>query len=258
MLAQPQHLHQQRLGAMGHLGAAPHRQPLLAGIEARQHTARLHRMAATLVEPELPADAMSGTGEGGIDLAVHHARMRHLVVRAIQSRSLSPGFQGSTQIGHHRQALQLRLDQARCILGHPPAVGDHQGNRFTDIADLVLRQPRRIDMEADHCRGCGLRNACLAHHRAQIGMRQHRLHTRQGKCRSTVHAQQPGMRQRTAHEHGMQAVCGWQVVDKTPLAAQQRGILHPRHATRAAVAGDGVQRVLACSCAAIQSADCGR
>jgi hypothetical protein len=101
-----QDLHQQRLGAMGHLGAAPHRQALLAGIEGPSAPLAADASGARLRLGERVYDLrivpMRGTGapRGGRlmtfhDVTVRLQAARERLQRVEELRSMSAQVQAA-------------------------------------------------------------------------------------------------------------------------------------------------------------------
>ena len=74
------------LGLVRHLGAVPDREQILGGVEAREHGARLDRMAAALVDAEALRDAVRGLREGALGVAVFQRPLGDEIVGAIEPR----------------------------------------------------------------------------------------------------------------------------------------------------------------------------
>ena len=86
--APAKHVDQNRLGAMRHLRACPHRQDIIV-VEAGNDAPRLDRMTAAFVQMEAFLDAMSRLPEGGIAIAVFDDMLGDEIIRAFQ-----PGLGG--------------------------------------------------------------------------------------------------------------------------------------------------------------------
>ena len=161
-------------------------------------------MAAALVDAEPFGDAPRVAGEGGFDVAVAHDPVRHEIVRAIEPRLRRIGREPVARIGHGRQRIELDRDQACRVLGDIAAVRHDNRNRLAGVAELVERQREWVYVEADGTDRQGERNAVMREQPPQIVMGQHRVHARARARLVSVHAAQPRMRHRTAHEGRMQ------------------------------------------------------
>jgi hypothetical protein len=230
VFGEPQRPHQHRLGAMGHLGAVPHRERRLGGIEPGHHRTRLDRVAAAFVEMEPLGNAMGRAGKGGVDVAVPNRGAGDEIVRAIEPRPRRACRNCREGIDHRRHRVDVELDQARGILRDAAAHRHHHRHGFAHMADLALGKPCGIDIEADRRRRQRQRNAIAGHQRPQVGIGEHRVDAGERPRRGSVDAPQQAVGDRTAREGGVEHAGNGDIVDETPGAAQQLVILQPHDA----------------------------
>ncbi len=230
MLGQTQRRHQQRTRAVRHLRGRPYREHVVVRIGPRDQRPRLDRMAAALVHAKTLAQSMRCARECCVSVAVLHHRVRDQIVGAVQARFGCIGGNADLRIDHRGQDLQLRIDVLRGVFGEMATIGDDDCDRLAQIGDLVVREADRIDVEADHPRGCRGGDPVLREHRPQIRIGQHRMHPRHRARGTGNDATDARVRDLAAHEHGVQHVGDCDVVDEPALATQQAGIFDARQA----------------------------
>jgi hypothetical protein len=122
---------------MRELGDPPQSQQARAGVERRRQAAGLQRDAGVSLDDEMLAHARVGRGHGGGRIAlarlepVHHVSAQDVV----EHGRVVPD--GPARVGDGGQGLVADLEQVDGILGDVPAVGDHEGDRLSHVADAV-------------------------------------------------------------------------------------------------------------------------
>ena len=217
------------LGAMRHLRVDPGGQQAVDGIEAYNYAPRLDRMAAALVQPEALGEAMGRLGERAVDVAVVDQMARHQIVRTIEPRPRRTWPQSRARIEHHRQQLGFDLDQRRRVLCDGAGLSNHERDRLTDVANLLMHERIGIDVEADRAGRDRKRDAVAGEQRAQVGEREHRMNAGNSPRLRRVDRAQPRMRDRAAQHRHMQHAGQRYVVDEARGTAQQRHILDAGH-----------------------------
>ena len=121
------------------------------------------------------------------------------------------------------QRVVVDLDQLGAVLGQRPAVGHHDGDRVADQAHGVTGQRREGRQQqvgrADRREVGG--------HAVEVGGGEHRPHPGHGQRLGDVDAPDPGVRERAAHEGGVQHAGQGDVVDVAAPAGEDARVLDP-------------------------------
>ena len=122
------------------------------------------------------------------------------------------------------QRIPVDLDQLDRVLGHVPALGQHERHLVADEAGLALGergQRGRRRLRAEHG------EPLLVHVGVQVGGGEDGVHAVERERGSGVDATDRGTRVRAAHEAGVQHPRPGDVVDEGALPGQQAGVLDP-------------------------------
>ena len=159
-----------------------------------------------------------GEGEGDRIRIAERAHHRDLLARL--------------RVEHRRKRRVLNRDALRAIERHGHGLGDHHRHRITDEAHRGLGKhlaQRRVERGA-----VGARERARALERTypgggEVGRGEHSAHPVECARLRDVDPEQPGMRMRRAHEHGVQAIRVVQILDEAARAAQQALVLETMH-----------------------------
>ena len=120
------------------LGRQPDVELTARRLVRRQHAARLHRDVGVAVLHEALADHVRRAGQRRVEIGVGRRRHRHRNVRPelrVHEIVRRPSDRG---IDDRVERLVLDLDELGRVLGHVPALCDHERDRVTDEADVTL------------------------------------------------------------------------------------------------------------------------
>ena len=148
---------------------------------------------------------MRGGGESRLDIAVTDFVFGEEIVLEMKVRGRGVRRQRVTAIGNCRKAAVIHFDQSGGILGRVAVLGDNDGDRFADMAHLVLGQDLPVeDMAVGVARQRGDQPGG-GEMRGEVGMGQYRRHARRRLCRRRVDSVDPGMGERAPDEAGVAA-----------------------------------------------------
>ena len=149
---QAERLPERALEPVGHLGRAPHGEPVAGRRRLGQDAPRLHRdsRVARHADPRLDAHGRAvqeaiGIADPGLE------RHAHVVAPGLVDQGRS-GRQTVLHVRDRRQDLVLDLHQLERVLGGVPVGRHHHGHRLADVAHLVRGERelgRRLQPEAD-------------------------------------------------------------------------------------------------------------
>ncbi len=140
----------QRVGDGGahdvrHLGGGVQRQPPVAPIPFRNHTATLHGRRGDPAGVEDAVDHDRRTGEDVIERRVlEHGQVEQHVAGSLGVNRLSTAGQGIVDRRYGRCLVVLHPDQVGCVLGGATSSRQHQGQGLADIPDPVRGQQRHL------------------------------------------------------------------------------------------------------------------
>ncbi len=139
-------------------------------------------------------------------------------------------------IHYCRQIFVVDRNQLRGVLRLGRRLGHHHRDRLADVACLVHREQRLPRVEDAVLDGrfpfAGQRQLVVAHRRQrrpQLAAVEHQHHARRLLRARLVDRADARMRQRAAHEHGVQHPRQLQVGDVLPPAAEQAVVFPPQH-----------------------------
>src|SRR5262249_55967840 len=159
----------------GDFGRAEDSELQVCSVPLREQPARLHRYGAVTLHREFFAAHESGVLECAVRVAAH-AGKRERAVRACgfeQEATISPrGGAG----GDRRQRLDRDLNGVERVLGCGGTLGEHEGERLADVADLVVGDDRLL--ERLELRGRILPQRDGWYHRAHVRGGDDRVHAR--------------------------------------------------------------------------------
>ena len=209
------------------LRRVPYRQLCRTFVPLRDDAARFHRRRNTVLVSKAALDDVCGLGGGRGVVAVLLAHMRGDIAAQIVVHQRRTGLERFFEIDDGRQLLDLDGDIGECILGNVAAGGNDNGQRFADIAHLVLgetgvraqiehdavdgrrrhQQRSRLPEVAEIERGIGGNDAVVSQRRRHIDRNQ------------------LAVRDRTAQQGGVEHARNFDVVDEQRLAGEELPVL---------------------------------
>ena len=224
-LAAPEEPHQRAVRHVRHLRPQPHRQQVLERVVARHHAAPLDRHAEALVDRELARDRVRRARQRRRRVAVAGLELGDDVVRRVLVGERRAGPGRRLEIRRDGQRIERRRDQRRGVLGDIAVLGDDDGDRLADMADLAVREDRPVAglavVLARHAHGKrgGREKRCEIRHR------EHAVHAGQRPRGGGVDGADAGVRQGAPDEGGVQHAGKADVVGEAAAAREQRRIL---------------------------------
>ena len=174
------------------------------------------------LHPEPLAPDIGRVLEGGIGIAAQRGQRRGTVGRG----AVDQQYMIRARTGRGRQGVDVELDRLKRILGRRRAIGDHDGDRLADIADLAMRDHRLlVGLERRHLLlpERNLRDG--AERRAHVRRRDDGVHPGARERRRRVDGDDAAMRHGAAQDRRMQQAVAHDVVDILAAAAQETQVL---------------------------------
>jgi hypothetical protein len=153
----------------------------------------------------------------GVALVVVPAGRRDVAADLLELQR-RPGRQGELHIGDRRQDAVVDVHELGCVHCGGAGLGDHDGDRVTDVADLLAGERSAARGGVDLREG---RKAPVA----ELGGREDTDHARGSGGRRGVDRLDERVRDRAAHEHRVEQIGVLLVVDERGASEQQLGIL---------------------------------
>ena len=138
---QVQHLDQDALCPVRHLGCRPDGQHIVARVKLRRDAAAFDGVAETLVLVQGLAKNMRGTGKGGVGVAIGQREPGDQIIvetGMCGRRTVIKRGKVIRRYGHVRV-----IDEPGGVFGNIGGLGDDAGDGFADIADLTICKGRR-------------------------------------------------------------------------------------------------------------------
>ena len=206
----------------GDLGRAEDCQLPARRIPLGKKPARLHRHRAVTLHREFFAAHEGSACERALRVTAHAAERE----RAVRPR----GFEQQAAVGprgcaggDRRQRLDVDRDRVERVLGRGGAFSQHDRDRLTDIADLVMGDDRLLERREGRRGILSQRNG--RHRRAKIGRGDDGVHAGALARGGGVDGADTPVRHRAAQDHRVQQVFAPEVVDELAASAQQPQIL---------------------------------
>src|SRR5262249_35838375 len=206
----------------GDFGPPENGGPQVCSAPLRNQPARLHRHRAVTLHREFFAAHESGVLECAVRVAAH-ARKRERAVRARrfeQQAAIGPRGRAG---GDRRQRLDRDRDRIQRVLGRGGTLGENEGERLADVADLVVGDDRLL--ERLELRGRILPQRNRRYHRADLGGRDDGVHAGTRAGGGSVDRADTPVRHRAAQDHRVQEIFAAEIVDESAAPAQQPQIL---------------------------------
>ena len=137
-------------------------------------------------------------------------------------------FQRPPAVDRGGEGLVVDLNRAGRVLRPVGVVRDRCGDRFADIADLPVREDRRIEHMPDRTRRLGERHGDAGYVGAQIVEGEDRPDPWRGHGGRDVDPTDPRVGLAAPDEDGVQQVGEAKIVDETGPPPQERRVLDPR------------------------------
>ena len=199
---------------MDDLSRTPDRHGVGARLVQGHDAAAFHGRGRVAMRIEAPLQPMRGRSKRGLDIALFHHELTDQV-RAELCRARSR-LRARAPVPDRPRQVRLQVQPARvgCIFRSVPALGQDDGNRFADMANLVVGEERllRIVKSVLH-RACPLlrqRQLRVRHGRQltqEFGATEHMHDPRSRGSLCQVDRAYASMGDLTAHEHRVQQ-CG--------------------------------------------------
>ena len=201
---------------------------LSVAVDLGQHRPCLHRDRGVAMDPHLLGDDDIGVGNRLRGVALLHRHRAEDVLSPILVELRRARLEGRPRVGDHGQRVIGDLNQSGGVLSDVPVLGQHDGDRVADKANLVPRQDRigLLLLIGDHLEDLDLLEAPLL----EIGRGQDRLDARQRSGGRGVDRLDPSVGLRAAHEGELQRAGDTQIVGVAPGAREQPRVLDPRNA----------------------------
>ena len=206
----------------GDLGRAVDGQPTVLGVPLGKQPARLHRHGAVALDLELLAASVGCVLERDVGIAADAAqREREIATRALEQQNI--GFRRRGAVDHGRQGDDIKHHRVERVLGRRRRFRQHDGDRLADIAHLVVGDDGLLERLERRRRVLPQRNR--RNRRADIRRGDDGTHAGAGQRGALVDGAEAPVRERAAHDHGMQDVLAGQIIDVLPAPGQKREIL---------------------------------
>ena len=126
------------------LGGAVQHEPAFALVPFGEQAARLHGDGGVAIDAKMLAPDVGRVAKRRDRVAEHGGVFDRLVAAVLleQQRLVA---RGGMAIGDRRQRIDVDLDGVRGVFGDRDAVGEHERQRFADIAHLAVRQHRLLE-----------------------------------------------------------------------------------------------------------------
>ncbi len=199
-----------------HLGGTMDGEVPLLLIPFGQKSARFHRHRGETLHGECLEPDVTGAAERRFGVALLRGKGDDPVRSGCleQQRVVAAG---RIAVRDRRQRLDVEFDCLQRILGGAGALRHHNGDRFADIAHLIVGDHRLLI-------GLERRQQFLPHRDdrdlAEVGGREHGPHTRTCQRRPRIDGADAAMRRRAAQNDGVQGV-GRNIVDELSASAQE-------------------------------------
>ena len=151
------------MGAVGHLGAAPHGELAVVGIEPGEHPPALDGVPEPLVLMHVRADRMRRRGESPVVIPVGHGERGDQVVGDVAVGGRCAVIERPSAVDRGREGVVVDLDQGGRVLRTVGVVRDYRRHRLADIADLSVGEDRRVEHMPDRARRLGERHGDTGH-----------------------------------------------------------------------------------------------
>ena len=148
-------------------------------------------------------------------------RTKGLVAALVQPRCLR--FERTFDVDHHRERIQVKLDQLNRIFGRLQGLGNHHRYRLTRVPDPVRSERSAGRRPGSVSRGLDRERIQLG----EISRHENRYHARRASGRSYIQARDPGMRVMTSQEDGVEQAHRMEVIDVAAGPAQEARVLDP-------------------------------
>jgi hypothetical protein len=211
-----------------HLRRGPNREAIAHRIRHRQHAAAFHRMAAAAMGFKSLGKHVRRVGKNLLDGAEPAMQGRDQIVRRVRMGQRRVWVQRTAPVDHGRQHLVIHLDQRRGVFGNRPALGDHDGDRHPDMADLAVGERLVVQRLLDIPDGNGERHL-LAGEVTEIRGRIHRDDPGQFSRGGAVDGDDARMGMTGTNERGVQNAGDVEIIDVAALPGDQPGILDAAH-----------------------------
>jgi hypothetical protein len=104
------------------------------------------------------------------------------IAGTIEARPRRAWLKSGTDICNSGQRIELKLNQSSRVLCHRAALSHNQRNRFANVAGLIRRKNRRVDVKADRAGRHRKRNPVAREQRAKVCILEHRSDARKILC----------------------------------------------------------------------------
>ena len=229
VLAAAEQVAEHRMGAVGHLGAAPHGELAVVGIEPGEHPPALDGVPEPFVLMHVRADRMRRRGESPVAIPVGHGERGDQVVGNGAVGGRCAVIERPSAVDRGREGVVVDLDQGGRVFRTVGVVRDYRRHRLADIADLSVGEDRRVEHMPDRSRGLGERHGDPGYVGAKLVEGEDRANPRRGHSSRNVDPANPCVGLAAPHEGGVQEVREAKIVDETGPAPQERRVLDPRN-----------------------------
>lgn len=181
-------------------------------------------------------DHVGGSGECPLGITERIPQAGSFIAVEVVEQHRTPRLERRLRIGDHRESLVVDLDGLQRVFAAVPVLGDHHGDRLTDVVHPIGGQDRQ-PLFGQHARGgrgelrvrCGqARDGHAA--QPEVGCRENANHAGHACCGRGVDPGDRGVRLAGAQKHHV--VCARRVIGhELPVSAQQPLILAPPHRT---------------------------
>ena len=129
---------------IGNLGDVPDDHLLLDSVPKRDHAPGLHRLAGPALDGQAFADDVPCRGKGLAGVAGLQLDLRGDIGIPIAVNYRRVGLRRALEIDNGRLRVVVDVNEFRSVFGEVAGLGDHRGDRLTDISDLPVGQHRRF------------------------------------------------------------------------------------------------------------------
>ena len=222
-LGELHHLRQRAPVVERHLADAGDRHALFRGVPIGDEAARLHRHRAVALHLEMLAADVRRIFERRIGVA-ERGRDRPGDVAAGFFEQENIGLARGIAVDHRGKRLDIDGDRLQCILGQRDAVGDHDGDRLADKADLVGGDDRLHVTLGRRQRVVPQRNR---RYLADVGRGDHRMDAGPRAGRRRVDRADAAVRDGAAQDHRVQHFFVGEIVGVLAAPGEKAQILEP-------------------------------
>ena len=191
-----------------HLGGAGERELPARGVPFRQQPARLHGQRHVTLGAKALAPDIGRMLERGRGISAHCPELDREIVALVLEQERRAAC-GHAAVGDRGKRLDVDLDQSQRILGNGGTLGEHDGERLADIADLGLRHDRlsdRLELRQGLQPHGDARHALVRLPGAYLLGSDDRMHARKRARARDIDGADAAMRHRAAQDRRMQEV----------------------------------------------------